>query len=197
MQDIVLRAHCNSSQTQQLTPALSCSNIIILSSRRLDTFINLASFTVSPLQTTLPSGWSSKGWGYPEDSSWGEDTKCPLLWGKIINNRRMWSWQSDGVGAQEGSEEGSRGQMLFYLGKKNKINVWRKEWVCFSFLFHSIVCHSGTSGQEHKQHKNLVVGADAEAMGECCLLACSVCLIIHSRTTCPGVALPTMGWAFP
>lgn len=29
------------------------------------------------------------------------------------------------------------------------------------------------------------------------LLACSICFLKHTRTTCPGVALPTKGWALP
>jgi hypothetical protein len=38
-------------------------------------------------------------------------------------------------------------------------------------------------------------GADAEAMEGCYLLACSACFFIEPRTTSPGMAPPTMGWA--
>jgi hypothetical protein len=41
-------------------------------------------------------------------------------------------------------------------------------------------------------------GADAEVMEEVIgllHLACSACFLREPRTTCPGMALPTMGWA--
>ena len=34
-------------------------------------------------------------------------------------------------------------------------------------------------------------------MEGCCLLACSACCVIERRTTSPGMAPPTMGWALP
>ena len=58
--------------------------------------------------------------------------------------------------------------------------------------------HQRKSGQEVKQGRNLEVGADAEAMEGCCLLACLhglFSLLIESTTTSPGMAPPTMGWA--
>ena len=47
------------------------------------------------------------------------------------------------------------------------------------------------------QGKNLEAGTEeAEAMEECCLLAYSVCCLLHPRSTCPRVALPIpMAWA--
>lgn len=39
--------------------------------------------------------------------------------------------------------------------------------------FHIAIPHQRKSGQEIKQGRNLQVGADAEAMKRCCLLACS------------------------
>ena len=56
------------------------------------------------------------------------------------------------------------------------------------------------SGQELMQGRNQEAGADAEAMeGDAYWLsmAFSVCFLIELRTTSPGVALPTMGWALP
>jgi hypothetical protein len=38
-------------------------------------------------------------------------------------------------------------------------------------------------------------GADAEAMEGCYLLACSACFLIEPRTTSPGMAPLTIGWA--
>lgn len=38
---------------------------------------------------------------------------------------------------------------------------------------------------------------ELKAIEEGCLLACSVCFIIYTRTICPGVVPPTVGWAFP
>ena len=38
-------------------------------------------------------------------------------------------------------------------------------------------------------------GADAEAMKGCYLLACSACFFVEPRTTSPGMAPPTVGWA--
>jgi hypothetical protein len=56
--------------------------------------------------------------------------------------------------------------------------------------------------QELKQGRQLEAGADAEAVGECCLLACSpmacsFCSLIEPRTTSPEMATPTVGWALP
>jgi hypothetical protein len=38
-------------------------------------------------------------------------------------------------------------------------------------------------------------GADTETMKEYHFLACSACSLIEPRTTSPGMAPPTMGWA--
>jgi hypothetical protein len=56
---------------------------------------------------------------------------------------------------------------------------------------------------ELKQGRNLEAGADAEAMEKEVLntglfsLACSACFHVEPRTTSPGMAPPTMGWAIP
>jgi hypothetical protein len=51
------------------------------------------------------------------------------------------------------------------------------------------------------QRGNLETGAKGQAMGECCLqaysIACIVCFFPHTRTTRPGTAWPTVGWALP
>jgi hypothetical protein len=47
-----------------------------------------------------------------------------------------------------------------------------KEGVLFLLYSHITVYYPRKSGQELKQVKNLEAGADAEAMEECCLLAC-------------------------
>ena len=66
----------------------------------------------------------------------------------------------------------------------------------FGLHFHNTIHLEG--GEELKL---LQAGADAEAMEECCLLlfpmACSVCFLIESRITSPGMAPPKMGWALP
>jgi hypothetical protein len=46
----------------------------------------------------------------------------------------------------------------------------------FGLYFHIPVITGGTSGQELKQGRNLEAAADAEAMEEFCLLACSLWL---------------------
>lgn len=49
-----------------------------------------------------------------------------------------------------------------------------------------------------KQGRNLEAGMNVETTEECCLMVCSPWLpcgfAISSRTICPGVALPTVGW---
>jgi hypothetical protein len=53
--------------------------------------------------------------------------------------------------------------------------------LCFAlFTLPIIIHHQRKSGQELKHSRNLKAGADAEAMGECCLLACSSCLSLLS-----------------
>ena len=42
--------------------------------------------------------------------------------------------------------------------------------------------------------RNLETGADAEAMEECYLLACSACFLTESRTASLGVVPSTIGW---
>jgi hypothetical protein len=42
----------------------------------------------------------------------------------------------------------------------------------FSLHFHIAVRHQRKSGQELTQGRNLEAGADADALEECCLLAC-------------------------
>jgi hypothetical protein len=57
------------------------------------------------------------------------------------------------------------------------------------------VHHCRKTGQEPKQGRDLEPGADAEAMEEYYLLACFASY--KHRTTSPGMAPPTMGWALP
>jgi hypothetical protein len=49
---------------------------------------------------------------------------------------------------------------------------WGRKGSC-GLCFHTTVYHQKKSGQELKQGRNLETGADAEAMEECCFLACS------------------------
>lgn len=56
--------------------------------------------------------------------------------------------------------------------------------------------------REVRTEQKLKAGIKAEAMEDICLLACSLdsfldMLLILPRTTCLGVALPTVDWAFP
>lgn len=45
------------------------------------------------------------------------------------------------------------------------------------------------------QGKNLEAGTETKAIGERSLVGCSVCFLIQLRTTCSGVAPPTIGLA--
>lgn len=45
------------------------------------------------------------------------------------------------------------------------------------------------------QEWNLEIGADVEAMEECCVLACSPCFLIAPSTASPEVTVPTVGRA--
>jgi hypothetical protein len=65
----------------------------------------------------------------------------------------------------------------------------------FSLHFHTAVHHRRKSGLELTQGRGLEAGADAEAMEWCWV--CSSCFLIEPRTTCPGMAPPTMVWALP
>ena len=55
--------------------------------------------------------------------------------------------------------------------------------------------------QEFKEAENLEAGADAEAMEECCLLACSPWLahpaFLYSRGLPLEMIPPMIGWALP
>lgn len=52
---------------------------------------------------------------------------------------------------------------------------------------------SSYSFRSGSRGRNLETETDAEAIREYCLLACSACLTIASRITCPGLATSTMG----
>ena len=57
------------------------------------------------------------------------------------------------------------------------IKDWEAIWGgkgLFSLHFHIAVYHQRKSGQEVTLGRNLEAGADAEAVEECCLLACSI-----------------------
>jgi hypothetical protein len=51
------------------------------------------------------------------------------------------------------------------------------------------------STMEGSRGRTVDTEAVAKAMERCCLLACSVCIFIETRTTYPRVVSPTMGWA--
>lgn len=73
------------------------------------------------------------------------------------------------------------------LGRKGFISS-------ITFRSHSITKGSqgGTLGTE------LEAATKAEAVEECCFLACWACFLIPSRTTCPVMATPPVSWAlFP
>ena len=65
------------------------------------------------------------------------------------------------------------------------------------------VCLFGLIAQELKQGRNLEAGADAEAIEECCLLACfpwlaqPVFFPTELGSMNPGMVPPTIGWALP
>jgi hypothetical protein len=52
----------------------------------------------------------------------------------------------------------------------------KKQEFTDGLYFHVAVYHQKMSGQEVKHGRNLKTGADAEALGGCCFLACSSCL---------------------
>jgi hypothetical protein len=68
-----------------------------------------------------------------------------------------------------------------------------------AYTFILLFYHQRKSGQELKQGRNTKAGSDAEAMEECCLLACSysVCFLIEHKTTSLGMAPTTVGWVLP
>jgi hypothetical protein len=72
-----------------------------------------------------------------------------------------------------------------------KSNLGRKG--LFHLLIHIVVYHWRKLGQELKQGRILEAVADAEAMEECCLLACSAWFLTEPRTTTPGVEPHMMG----
>jgi hypothetical protein len=65
----------------------------------------------------------------------------------------------------------------------------------FGLYVHIIVHYLRKLEQQLKQSRNLEAGADAEATKGDCLLACSSYFLIEPRSTSPGMAPPTMGWA--
>jgi hypothetical protein len=70
----------------------------------------------------------------------------------------------------------------------------------FGSHFPMTVQHRRKSGQECKQGRNLEAGADGDYGGVLptdLLMACLAGFLIEPRTTCPGVALPTVGCALP
>jgi hypothetical protein len=67
----------------------------------------------------------------------------------------------------------------------------------FGLHFYITVHHWRKLGQELKRGKNLEAGTDTDSTEGCCLLACSCGLVslFSYRTSSPGVAPPTVGWA--
>jgi hypothetical protein len=75
------------------------------------------------------------------------------------------------------------------------IKDWEAIWGgkgLFSLHFHIAVYHQRKSGQEVTLGRNLEAGADAEAVEECCLLACFPCLAQLAFLQTPE--LPVQGW---
>jgi len=83
----------------------------------------------------------------------------------------------------------------FTLGQKNQHDQEARGQGLFSLHFHIPVHHQRKSGLELTQGRKLEAAMDAEAMEECCLLACSACFLIEPRTTSPGWHHPQ--WAEP
>ena len=80
-------------------------------------------------------------------------------------------------------------------------NVGREGFISL-ILPYIIAHHQKQWGQELKHGRYLEAGADAEAIEGCCFLACSPWLaqpafLENPETPAPGMAPPTMGWAFP
>jgi hypothetical protein len=55
----------------------------------------------------------------------------------------------------------------------------------------------GSQERNSQRGRNLEVGADAEAMEGCCLLACFPWLAAFDRITSLGEEPPTVGWVLP
>lgn len=75
---------------------------------------------------------------------------------------------------------------LFPIVVKNimiKSNLGRKQF----FILQPNVHHKG---QEFKI-RNQEAGTEAQAVEECCILACTACSLILHRTICSGVMLPS------
>lgn len=78
-----------------------------------------------------------------------------------------------------------------------KSNVGRKWYFILQFWDHSL---SLGEVKARSLRRNLEVETEAEAMEECSLLTCSswfaqLYCLKPTRTTCPGVVPPPMGWA--
>jgi hypothetical protein len=78
--------------------------------------------------------------------------------------------------------------------------AWERKGL-FGLSFHTTVHYQRKSGQELKQGRNLEAGADAETTEDAAyrlaLHGLFSLLSYRTRTTSPGVAPPTMGWALP
>ena len=70
--------------------------------------------------------------------------------------------------------------------RERKNNLGMKRFILFT-----VPCCLKQWGQELVQDRNL----DTEVMEECCLLACSVCFLMESKTTAQGWHHPQ--WGFP
>jgi hypothetical protein len=69
-----------------------------------------------------------------------------------------------------------------------KNNLGKKGFIALTAPYNSSSSEAVRAGTQKQQ----------EPGGErCCLLACSACSLIEPRATIPGMAPPTMGWAFP
>jgi hypothetical protein len=81
-----------------------------------------------------------------------------------------------------------------------KSNLGRKRFV-FGLHLHVSVHHQRKSGKELKLGRHLKARADTGHRGllltGLLFVACLVCSLIEPRTIIPGMAPPTMDWAFP
>jgi len=73
-----------------------------------------------------------------------------------------------------------------------------EERVYLAYTLVSLFIPEGSQDSKSSQGWNLEVGGIAETMERCCfhiIMAGSACLIIDHRTSSPGMAPSTMGWA--
>lgn len=120
--------------------------------------------------------------------------KLQLSWGSqwehlALSLPHLWGWRTPTIIKGNGNTC-SRGACLsegYYIC--NEIS-----WQMQPGLYAWVAVYWGKQKKELQVGQNLEAGAGEEVMEGCCLLTCSTCFLIQTRTTNPGMTLPTMDW---